>query len=448
MTEYRDSGKKVFLLSLPIFLELLLQLLVGNVDQIMVSRYSQESVAAVGNGNQVMTVAIIVLNVVGMASTVLISRYVGAGNKKKVAEICNVGVLVILVSGGITSLVLAAGRKAIFGWMKVEESIMKETCDYLLVVGSFLVVQGLYMVIASYLRSFQMVKEVMITSIVMNLLNIIGNWILIFGLFGLPRLGLLGAAISTDISKLIGLIIILILYRRKLDIPLSAAYLKPFPAHTLKQILFIALPSGGEQLSYNMSQVFILKMVNVLGTAVVATRVFCSMFANVAYVYSNAIAQATQIVIGYLVGGGETGRVPKRVYSSILISIAVSTSITALLYFNSDAALGVFTKDPAVLVLGKKILLIEFFLEIGRSVNIAMTRCLVAVGDVAFPTGLGIICMWSLAVGAGYLLGVRFGLGLTGIWIAMALDENVRAAAFLIRFKRGAWKKKLAETAP
>lgn len=430
----QNSTKKVFKMSIPIFIELLLQLLVGNIDQIMISQYSQGSVAAIGNGNQIMNVVIIVLNVMCISTTILISRYLGANDQRKIIEICNVSLLVLLIISFVMSFILIVGNHWIFTWMQVPQEVLTEAGHYLAVVGLFVFVQGLYMNFAAILRSFGYMKEVMFVAAVMNIINICGNAILINGLFGFPRLGILGAALSTNMSKLIGLLLIFWMFRKYLSIRISKKYLHPFPMQTLKQMLHIGVPSGGEELSYNISQICILKFINLFGTAVIATKVYCSILANIAYVYSMALSQATQIMVSYFMGANEKELVKKHVWTTLGISMVIALSITGLLYFNSDHIFRIFTDDPMILALGKKILFIEFFLEIGRTVNIVMTKCLVAVGDVMFPVFTGIICMWSLAVGFSYIIGIHMGYGLVGIWIAMAIDECIRGIVFIFRF--------------
>ena len=112
-----------------------------------------------------------------------------------------------------------------------------------------------------------------------------------------------------------------------------------------------------------------------------------------------------------------------------------------LLYLNADAVLSIFTSSPEIHALGRKILFIEIFLEIGRAVNMSMVMALNAAGDVKFPITVGIIFMWSVAVAGSWLLGVHWGWGLVGIWIAMMCDECIRALLFLIRWKQGVWRK-------
>ena len=442
MIKEKYDNKTIFMMSLPIFVELLLQLLVGNIDQFMISKYSQEAVAAIGNGNQIMNIVIVVLNVMSVSTTILISQYLGAKNKSKGSEVSTASLLISSVFSILITILVILFNKQLFMWLKVPNEILAETSRYTVIIASFVLIQGIYMTINSILRSYALMKEVMYVSILMNMINIIGNAILINGLFKAPRLGIVGAAISTNFSKCIGLIAVTIILIKKVDIKISLKYLKPFPIDTIKKLLFIGLPSGGESLSYNLSQMIILKVVNIFGTSVIATRVYGNMLANVCYVYSLAIGQATQVVIGYLSGAGREDEVENRVWSVSVISLVVSLALTILIYFNSDAVFGIFSKDPVVLALGKKIIFIEIFLEIGRAINIVMTKCLIAAGDVYYPVLTTLTFSWVVAVGGSYILGVKLGLGLQGVWLAMMMDELIRAVIFAIRFKSCKWKNK------
>lgn len=239
------GARDVFKMSVPIFIELLLQMLVGNVDQFMVSRISQSSVAAIGNGNQLMNIVIILLNVLAGAATVVLSQSIGARDTRGVSQVCTVSTLVMALGGLAATAVLVLGNGAIFGFLGVPADVLGEARAYTMIVGSFVLVQGLYMNFAAILRSYGMVKEVMAVSAVMNLCNIAGNAVLINGLLGFPRLGAVGAAISTDLSKCVGLALVYLMFRRRTGVRMSAADLKPFPTGTLRRLLFIGLPSAG-----------------------------------------------------------------------------------------------------------------------------------------------------------------------------------------------------------
>lgn len=438
-TEY--SARRVFFMSLPIFLELLLQLLVGNADQAMLSGYSQTAVAAVGNANQIINIAILVLSTLCMGATVLVAQSLGARDERNVSTVTTVSALLVLVSAALVSAALYLLPEPMFRAISVPEELMAETVSYTRIVALGLFVQGLYMLLCAVLRSHGLVQQVLFTAAVMNLLNIGGNALLINGLFGLPRLGAAGAAISSNVSKCVGLALAAYVLVRRTDARVRPSLLRPFPATAAKQTLRISLPCALESFSYQFSQLMIMKFVNRLGTVAINTKIYCCMMANAIYLYSVAIAQATQIVVGYLAGRGDLHTAGRRIARSVLLSIAVSESMNLAVFLLVEPIFRLFTQDAAVIALARQVLLVEFVLELGRSVNITMVRCLIAVGDVRFPVGAALFSTWTVAVGLGYLLGVHFGMGLVGLWIGMAADECLRGVLFTLRLRCGAWKR-------
>ncbi len=435
--------KKMVWMSVPIFIELFLQLLVGNVDQIMISHHSQNAVAAIGNANQIMGILIIFLNVMGSGTTVVLARFLGADNKKKIAETCVSSVFMLILLGLLASIILVGLHRPVFLLMKIPQDILEDACSYMFIIGFCVVVQAVYIGFGAMLRAYGMNKEITVISFIMNILNVVGNGILIYGMFGLPALGIKGVAISTNISKCIGLVLIILTFIKKTGIKLSLSYLRPLPLDTIGKILAVAIPSGAEGISYNMSQMIVLGVVNTIGTAVgtyvITTKVYLGMAANVAYIYSVAIAAAMQVVVGYLVGAKRKDLVAKKVWAVQLVATVVSVGVSIVLYFYSDLFFGMFTKDERILQLAHQVLLVEIILEIGRSINIVMVKALIATGDVKFPVICGIICQWIVAALFSYILGIVCDLGLVGVWIALAMDECVRGFIYLIRFRRAKW---------
>lgn len=432
--------KRMTIMSIPIFIELFLQLLVGNMDQIMISRYSENAVAAIGNCNQIMSILIIFLNVMGSGTTIVLARYLGANNKKKVAETCTVSLAMLTILGFIASFILVAFHMPIFRLMNVPKEILADASKYMSIIGICVIVQAVYIGFGAILRSYAMNSTITVISFIMNILNVIGNAILIYGLFGMSKLGIVGVAISTNISKCSGLIIMAVIFKKKLGVKISMKYLLPLPTETIGKILAVAIPSGAEGISYNVSQMVVLGVINTFGTYVVNTKVYVGMAANVAYIYSVAIAQALQVVIGYIVGAGRKELVAKKVWSVQIVATLVSVGLSILLYLISDGFIGLFTEDERVLALAHQVLLVEIFLEIGRSINIVMVKALIATGDVKFPVACGITCQWVVAAMFSYIIGSVMGLGLVGVWIALAMDECIRGFIYVIRFKKGKWK--------
>ena len=377
-----------------------------------------------------------------MATTVVLTQCLGAEDDHKSNQLCVLSMMVIGAVSVLSTCVALFFNRPIFRLMNIDSAILHETCLYLMIVGGFSLVQGLYLNFAAILRSHTRLKEVMAVSILMNVLNIIGNAILINGLFGFPRLGIVGAAISTVISKTIGLVCIYIVFRKYTKIELKFKYLKQGSKEMLFKLLKIGIPSGAENFSYNLSQICILSIINPYGAAVTATKGYCSLLANFAYVYAIAISEAVQIVIGYLLGGGKVEEVEKKVWWTLKISIAVCVGMMFIIWLFSPSVLGIFTQDGEMLSLGRQVLFIDIFLEFGRAINILMTKSLISVGEIKLPICVGISFHWAVALLLSHIFGGVLHLGLQGIWVAMAIDECSRGLIYFLRFRTNKWKKK------
>ena len=437
------GGVDVFKLSVPMFVELLMQFTVGYVDQLMLSHLGLGPAAAVGNALQIINLITVMLSAMASASTVLVTRALGAGRDRLVNEIATVALATnILLAVAVTIAVFALWPQ-VFSLLNVGEDIYAMSRTFLLIVVATTPLQGGYLALTALLRSYGRVADVMVAGVLGNVANIACCVVLVNGVepLGIPALGLVGSAASLVVARLAMPLAALAFFVRHTPVRPRLADLAPFPRRTFAQMLGIGVPSSGEQFSYDLSQTVILAFVNTLGSAVVTVRVYCNMCANVAYLYSIAVSQATQIVIGYLFGQGRPGPIPRRVWTANAIAIAVSVSVTVLLWLNSDKIFGLVTDDPSVWALGHTILGIEIFLEVGRSLNIVFVRSLIALGDIRTPVIANIVSSWTVGVGGSWLLGIHLGWGLAGMWVAMAADEWLRGIFFAVKFAAGSWRK-------
>lgn len=426
----------LFKLTWPIFIELVLQMLVGNVDQMMMSQYSENAVAAIGNVNTIMNFVTITFSIVTMAITIMVTQYLGSKNKEKVSEIYTVGIFINLIFSVLISAGLFFGSEALFHALKMPAELHADANIYLNIVGGLVFLQALFMSFSAIFRSNGLMKQGMYISVVVNVLNIIGNAAL------LPSLGITGIAISSVFSRFIGVILVYLLFVRRIEGELHVKYLRPFPKETSKQLLRIGLPAGGESVMYNFSQMVILTCVNLLGTAVITARVYANMIAWLSYLYSSAVGQANQIIIGHLVGAQEEDKAYERSLKTLRPAMLVTLIISTLVFLLSDQIFGLFTKNPQILSLLKTITFIDIFLELGRAVNIVLVRGMQASGDTQYPVYISILSMWGVATLLSYIFGIVLGWGLVGVWLAMALDECLRAIIFYIRWRRGGWRGK------
>ncbi len=438
------AGREFSLLSMtwPVFIELLLQMLVGSIDQVMLSQYNETAVAAVGNANQIMTTLILAFNVISLAATIMLSQFLGAREPEKAEQIYTLAVALNLIISLVLTFLLLVGGDWLLRVMKVPSEAFAEAKSYLMITTLSLPCQAMMLTFSAFLRAHAKMFVIMCSTGLINIINILGNTAFIYGLGPIPRMGAAGAALSTSICRTFGMIfMILAFYRSIPDVHIRLRSFRHISKNLFKRFISIGLPSGGENLSYNLSQSVSLIFVNIMGTYAVTTRMYTMIFAQVCYMLINAVSQAASIIIGYCVGAKEYDTADKENRHVLKVFTPVTIGISILIAIFSPKLFGLFSSDPQVIALGQQVFWVEVALELGRSLNIVLVRNLQAVGDVAFPVIIGILSQWIIGVGLAYVLGISLNMGLVGIWLAYAIDEILRGIIFIFRWKKGGWKK-------
>jgi putative MATE family efflux protein len=436
-----DTKKKLtlFALTWPIFIELLLHMLMGNADTLMLSQYSDDSVAAVGVSNQILSLVIVMFGFVAVGTSILIAQNIGAKKEKEAKEVAMVSLGANLIFGLFLSVLVIFLSKPLLLLMDLPVELLGEAGTYLKLVGGFMFFQALFMTVGAVIRSYGYTRDAMYITIGANILNVIGNYLFIFGPFGFPVLGVEGVAISTVISRTFAAITAIIVLFKRVGGPFPFSYLWTFPKEHIHNLLKIGLPSAGEQLSYNSSQIVITAFIAMLGTEAITSKIYTQNIMMFIFVFGIAIAQGTQILIGHLVGAKKFEEAYSRCLKSLKMAIGISIIMAIIATIFSENLLSIFTSNQEIIQLGSFLILLTIILEPGRSFNLVVISSLRAAGDVKYPVVIGIFSMWGVAVGLSYLLGIHFGLGLVGVWIAFISDEWLRGLLMLRRWRSKVW---------
>ncbi|ESU32603.1 transporter [Bacillus sp. 17376] len=437
------TGKlSLFAITWPLFIEILLYMLMGNADTLMLSQYSDNSVAAVGVSNQILSMVIVMFGFIATGTAILVAQNLGAKMDDDAREVSVVSIGANLVFGLILSGAVFIFSEQLLRIMDLPPELFEEANSYLKIVGGFSFIQSLIMTVSSIIRSYGFTRDIMYVTIGMNVLNVIGNYLFIFGPFGFPVLGVEGVAISTTVSRILGLLAAIYVLTRRVPGSLPISMLFSFPKKHLKNLLNIGIPSAGEHLSYNGSQMVITYFIATLGTQALTAKVYTQNVMMFIFLFSIAISQGTQILIGHMVGAKEIENAYKRALKSLKLAIIISIATAALVSFFSKDLLGIFTDNMSIIELGTTLILLTIILEPGRSFNLVLISSLRAAGDVKFPVYMGILSMWGVSVTLSYFLGIYFGMGLVGIWIAFIADEWLRGLLMLWRWRSRVWVKK------
>ena len=436
---YGNLSRQLSSLAGPIFIETLLVMMLGAVDTFMLSRYSDNSVAAVGVVNQLMNLVFLLFEVISIGTSILCSQYIGAGRRDKVIQVVGISLIFNLFSGMLLSLGLYSFAGSLLQMMGLRPDLMSDGLPYMKIVGGFAFLQAISLSLSASLRSADKAKYPMYVSMVVNVLNIIGNYSLIFGKFGMPPLGVEGAAISTSLCRFVSVVLLFVILFKKHIPSFPKELFSPFPWIELKNLLKIGIPSAGEHFSYSLSQVVITYFINMISNQALATRSYIVNIVMFTYIFALSIAQGGAILIGHLVGMKKINAaytIGKRI---MRLGTATSVTLALLTAIFGKHILGMLTSDPWIISTGATILWVEVLLENGRALNFFGVNSLRSAGDIYFPVLVGIVVMWGVQVVGSYLLGISLGWGLVAMWIVFALDENIRGFIFIRRWNSFKW---------
>ena len=430
-----SDRKKLLELSYPIYFESLLFSIIGSMDTLMLSKYSDLAVGAVGVVNQFIFLIQIAGNIIIAGTGILLAQYIGA--KKSQKEIQNLtlsALLINLLLGLVLSISIVLLHPLILYLMNIDGEMLIFAKEYMVIIGSFLFLQLASITFSMFLRSHGKTKITFKVSFLVNIVNVVLNYILIYGKLGFPSMGVEGAAWATVISKALGLIILgTIVYRigfRKTHVQYSKEAFKK----VLPRIVSYGAPAAGEQISYTLAKFVMMIFITNLGENAITAYSYSNTLVSFVYVFAVSMGQGTSIMVGWHIGANARSKANELCQFSARVSFFVSMLFCTILVLFRVPLLGILTDNQAIISLAGTVLLYNFIVEAGRSQNLIFVYALRASGDVRFPFYMSVISMWSIGVLLSYVFTFSLSLGLPGIWLALGLDEVFRAVFMRLRW--------------
>jgi putative MATE family efflux protein len=426
----------------PLWVENMLRTSLTTVDVFMLSFYSEKAVAAVGLVNQFVFFMQLMYLMVSSGASILMAQYLGAGERDNAQKTALGSVVLGVAFALVLSLVVALAAPGLIGLYGVEPVVHQYAVQFLVIYASGSVFVALSMLQATLLRVHGKTKAPMFINMAANVTNVIGNSLFLFGWFGLPVLGVAGVALSTVLSQALTCVALAVIVRRSPETRLDFRRIKELDWSTYKRVLAVGVPTGGENLSYNLAQIVNMRFISSFGTLAMTAYVYLGSFLRYVFISSISIGSATQIKVGWWVGQGKEDTAARKALRYFLLGMAISTVMVVLLYLFHAPVFGLMTKDSEILALIGSVLIVSMVLEPGRNFNVILIPALKGAGDVKFPVILGVIFMWGVGVLGSWLFGVVFGWGLIGVYVALCTDEWTRGLMAMFRWKSGKWRGK------
>lgn len=426
-------------LSWPIFIEQGLRVLIGTVDVLMVSHIGDDAVAGLSVANQIVTLFIICFAFIGIGSSVVITHHLGAHDRKGADRISRTAIATNLWIGLVASLLVTVFSTPMLRLMQVPAVPMEYAKPFLLLMGGTLFIESMNVSIAAALRAHTHTRDAMLVALGQNILNIIGNCVLLFGLCGFPKMGVVGVALSSVFSRIVANVASWIILERRTHLKLGVRDFFSIHRASVRRILHIGLPAAGENMSYWLAFMVITTFIARMGSGPLATQTYTLNIERWVILLNISIGMGTEILIGHLIGAGRFEDAYRELLRNLRIALACAVGGMALLAVVAPWLLGIFTSTPVIIASGALLLRLGLLLEPGRVFNVVIINALRATGDARFPVVAGAICMWCSWVPLAWFLGIKLGLGLVGIWISMICDEWTRGLLMYYRWRKRKW---------
>ena len=424
----------------PLFVSLGLSLSLNFTDAFFLSRISDSAAAAAGAINPLLGAALVLFSVVGQAGASIAGRLHGARRHSELPLTYLVLLGFNFAAGVVISGLLYALHPYVPHWLGLRGEADASAQTYLAVLGGFQVLKAVQLAYGNMLNSRGETRWVMVEAIATNVANIGLNVALRNGAFGLkPSVGLVSAA--TVVALLFGMLFTIAVVHLRLGVrfPLRSSLSELREA--LRPILKIGLPSATEPISYQIAQVTINLLVISLGARALAARTYVLSFVTISSVlWSVALGVGTQIAITHRVGAGKLEEANDQFQRALLLAIAGNGGIALVLALFHEPLLRLLTKDPEIGRIAAPLFALGVLVEMGRAVNIVAGGALRSTGDASYAAVVAPTLMWCIGVPSAFLFGSTLGLGLSGVWLSMALDECLRGVVCYRRWQSGRWR--------
>lgn len=428
-----SARPRLFPLTWPLLLELLLGIGIGIIGTALAARLSDDAGAAFGLANQVFAAIFVLFRVIGAGVSVAVTQALGAGRRDQADAVARavVGASTWLGVGGAVMALAAAGP--LLQLVNAPPEVAPLARVLLQALAPALLIDALNATMSSVMRAHLRSREALAVVIVIQVVT------LAVALLAMPHLGLPGYALACLCGRGTGLALHITLWRSRLNLRLRAPDWWRWERGPLATVLHIGIPGAAENISWRLAFMTSLAAVAQLGALALATHAYTMQFLHVILIFGLAIAFAVEILVGHMIGAGELHAAHKLVRKSLGLGVVVALVVSAGFALAGPWLLAKFTADPHIIALGCTLLWWTVLVEPGRVFNMVVINALRAAGDARYPVIAGAASMALVLAGGSWFLGVYLGWGLVGVWIAYAADEWIRGLLMWRRWATLGW---------
>ncbi|MGH4123365.1 MAG: MATE family efflux transporter [Clostridium sp.] len=440
-------SKEVFNIAWPVLTELLLGTLFGMIDMIMLGRITDTavaaaSVAAVGITNQPLFIGLSLIQALNIGGTAMVARYIGS---KRLDKVENTIKHIMLLSQVFFALPLSiiglVFTKEIMVFIGAQSDTLLVGVNYFRAIMLGFIFQSFNFSLSAVLRGAGDTKTPMKINLKANFINVFGNAVLIYGLIGFPALGVTGAGISTAVSNMIATVLLCTkLLSGKCMIKFNIKSHFKFDKNIMYNLVKIGIPASLEQMAMRVGIMIFIKVVAGLGTLTFAAHQICLSILGLSFTPGQAFGISAASLIGRSLGEGKPGKADEYGKEARRIGSIISSIMAIILFVFGPQLVGLYTKDPEIIKMSSTALKIIAFVQPFQSSQLILAGALRGAGDTIWPLVSTFIGVIGIRTVLAYILVSKLGLGLSGAWIAVFVDQFIRWVLIYSRYRTGKWK--------
>lgn len=435
------SNKDLKTLIIPLFIEQILAVSVGMADTMMISYAGEAAISGITLVDLINVLLINVFAAIATGGAVVTSQYLGKGDKKLCCESANQLILITaVISVGIMAFVLLFKQPFLTVlYRSVAGDVMENAVTYLRISAYSYPFLAVFNSCGALFRSMGNSKISMQVSVAMNVMNVIGNAILIF----VFDMGVAGAAWASAASRVMAALVLFYLVQNKKNI----IYVVPkdllkWNGMLIRKILYIGIPSGIESGLFQLGRVLVVSIIAGFGTVQITANAVANNLDNMGCIGGQAMNLAMVAVIGRCVGARDYDQVKYYVKKMMKLTYVLGTVTNGVILLTMPVVLRLYSLSPETEKLAAILILIHCGLGIIMwPLAFTLPNALRAANDVKATMAISIFSMLVFRILFSVILGIHYGMGALGVWIAMIFDWIFRLTMFMLRYYRGKWKK-------
>ncbi|MFM7853664.1 MAG: MATE family efflux transporter [Flammeovirgaceae bacterium] len=432
---YATEARVSFLLAYPVMISMLGQVMTGVADSVMIGWTGATPLAASSLANSFFSVLLFFGIGITYAITPLVAEAGGASEPKKIVDCLRHGLIINIVTGMLLTLLVVFGQNILYH-IHQPNDVVALAIPYLLIVTYSIVPTMIFQTFRQFAEGLQHTHMAMVIMIACNLMNVILNYVLIYGIWIFPEMGMNGAGWATFISRVaMAIWMALYVYHSKHFSHYRAGFdFGNYSKALLKKMLHIGLPSGTQFIFEAAAFGFSAIMMGWIGTVPLAAHQIAINLATISYMTTSGLGAAATIRVGLFFGKHNKQAIRTAGFTLMGLGLIIMFLWAIAFIIGKTFLPSLYTNDTLVLQAAAPLMIIAGFFQLSDGIQVVCAGALRGLQDVKLPSVLIFVAYWIIALPIGYTLAFHFGLGAQGIWYGLLIGLTLTASAMVTRF--------------